>query len=36
MSDNLVLGPSEIEYDSQQKNLLEDAESLGQGTKNAL
>lgn len=34
MSDNSVLGHSEIEYDSQQKNLLEDAESLGQGTKN--
>lgn len=34
MSDNSVLGHSEIEYDSQQKNLLEDADSLGQGTKN--
>lgn len=34
MSDNAVSGHSEIEYDSQQKNLLEDTNSLEQGTKN--
>lgn len=34
MSDNSVSGHSEIEHDSQQKNLLEDTNSLEQGTKN--
>lgn len=34
MSDNSVSGHSQIEYNSQQKNLLEDTDSLEQGTKN--
>lgn len=34
MSDNSVSGHNEIEHESQQKNLLEDTDSLEQGTKN--
>lgn len=34
MSDNSVSGHSQIEYNSQQKNLLEDTDSLEQRTKN--